>query len=126
MLLVPKDPGPSAPVPGRVRRHTQGVERSRNLDACAERGHTVFEALSDPTRLEILHSLQNGPTCVCELEASLGVGQSLLSYHLRVLREAGVVGTTRRGRRIDYRIRPTALGRARRALAAAFEGEEMA
>lgn len=63
-----------------------------------------FDALSDPARLAILEALGRGTRCVCELGPELGLAQNLLSYHLRVLREAGLVTGSRRGRRIEYRI----------------------
>jgi ArsR family transcriptional regulator len=81
------------------------VESSPDPDARAE----GFGALADPARLAVLRELRRGTTCVCELAPKLGMAQSLLSYHLRVLREAGLVGRTRHGRRIEYRILPAAL-----------------
>ena len=68
-----------------------------------------FSALGDPARLAILETLCDGGRCVCELVPELGMGQTLLSYHLRILREAGLVSGTRRGRRIEYTIRTTSL-----------------
>jgi ArsR family transcriptional regulator, arsenate/arsenite/antimonite-responsive transcriptional repressor len=68
-----------------------------------------FGALSDPARLAVLRALQRGTTCVCELAPGLGMAPNLLSYHLRILREAGLVEGIKRGRRIDYRVRPIAL-----------------
>jgi ArsR family transcriptional regulator len=69
----------------------------------------AFGALADPARLAILRALQGGTSCVCELAPRLDMAPNLLSYHLRVLREAGLVEGTRRGRRVDYRVRPVAL-----------------
>jgi ArsR family transcriptional regulator len=69
----------------------------------------AFGALADPARLAILRALRAGRTCVCELAPALGMAPNLLSYHLRVLREAGLVEGTRRGRRIEYRTRPLEL-----------------
>ncbi|HSJ50388.1 MAG TPA: metalloregulator ArsR/SmtB family transcription factor [Actinomycetota bacterium] len=69
----------------------------------------AFAALGDPARLAVLRELQSGTTCVCQLAPSLGMAPNLLSYHLRVLREAGLVEGARRGRRVDYRVRPLAL-----------------
>jgi ArsR family transcriptional regulator len=69
----------------------------------------AFAALADPARLAVLRALQRGTTCVCELAPSLGMAPNLLSYHLRILREAGLVQGTKRGRRVDYRVRPVAL-----------------
>src|SRR5690606_26846092 len=50
-----------------------------------------FHALSDETRLRIVDLLQRGERCVCELQDALGAAQSRLSFHLKVLREAGLV-----------------------------------
>lgn len=69
----------------------------------------AFDALADPARLAIVRRLRQGTTCVCELAPDLGMAPSLLSYHLRILREAGLVEGTKRGRRVDYRVRPIAL-----------------
>ncbi len=77
----------------------------------------VFGALAEPLRLSILRELRQRPLCVCELEPELGAAQSLLSYHLKVLRDAGLIEAARLGRRTEYRIRPAALRR----LAAAIE-----
>ncbi len=69
----------------------------------------AFGALGDPARLAVLRALQGGTTCVCELAPRLEMAPNLLSYHLRILREAGLVEGSRRGRRIEYRVRPVAL-----------------
>jgi ArsR family transcriptional regulator len=52
---------------------------------------TVLKALSDPIRLEILDLLMQGDSCNCELNEKLGLTSNLLSYHLRLLRQAGLV-----------------------------------
>jgi ArsR family transcriptional regulator len=64
----------------------------------------TFGALSDPIRLSILDQLNLDQRCVCELQETLEIAPNLLSYHLRVLREAGLVEATRRGRWVDYRL----------------------
>jgi ArsR family transcriptional regulator len=64
----------------------------------------TFAALSDPVRLTILDLLGAEPRCVCELQESIDIAPNLLSYHLRVLREAGLVEAARRGRWVDYRL----------------------
>jgi len=61
-----------------------------------------FSALGDPIRLRILRVLEEGLRCVCELQERIDVAPNLLSYHLKVLRQAGLVEATRRGRWIDY------------------------
>ena len=78
-----------------------------------------FGALSDPIRLDILARLSDGAErCVCELLADSGIAANLLSYHLAVLRRAGLVATRRRGRWVDYRLVPEAVEALRRAMPA--------
>ena len=69
----------------------------------------LFHALSDETRLSILEMLREGERCVCELQDELDAAQSRLSFHLRVLREAGLVMDRREGRWSYYSIVPEAL-----------------
>lgn len=64
----------------------------------------LFHALSDETRLAILALLRNGERCVCDLQQPLGAAQSRLSFHLKVLRDAGLVTDRRVGRWAYYRI----------------------
>ena len=66
----------------------------------------AFKALGEPTRLRILAHLQAGEACACKVQEALDVPANLLSHHLKVLREAGLVTGTRRGRWIDYRVVP--------------------
>jgi len=61
-------------------------------------------ALADPVRLAVIGLLAYGQHCVCDLQARVAVAPNLLSYHLRVLREAGLISSTRRGRWVDYRL----------------------
>ena len=61
-------------------------------------------ALSDETRLAILERLRGGEECVCNLTDALGSGQSRLSFHLKVLKDAGLVHDRRDGRWIHYSI----------------------
>lgn len=75
-----------------------------------------FAALADPTRLAVLRVLSGQPQCVCEVNEAVPVAANVLSYHLRVLREAGLVGATRRGRWVDYALAPEALERLRSAV----------
>ena len=51
----------------------------------------LFHALADRTRLEILEELKEGECCVCELTDTLQAGQSRLSFHLKVLKDAGLI-----------------------------------
>ena len=61
-------------------------------------------ALSDPTRLLILYALSEGPRNVNELTSELGVTQPTTSRHLKVLRDRGLVETTRQGTSINYEL----------------------
>ena len=69
-----------------------------------ERASAVFAALADPARLRILAVLADAGRCVCEIRSAVPIAANLLSYHLRVLREAGLIEGSRRGRWIDYRL----------------------
>ena len=73
------------------------------------RAAELFHALSDDTRLDIIEMLRDGERCVCELQAELDAAQSRLSFHLKVLKEAGLVADRREGRWSYYSIVPTAL-----------------
>lgn len=64
----------------------------------------LFHALSDPTRLLILERLGYGERCVCELTDALDAAQSRLSFHLKVLKEAGLVTDRREGRWMYYTV----------------------
>lgn len=68
-----------------------------------------FHALSDVTRLQILEMLSHRDRCVCELQQVLDVEQSRLSFHLKVLKEAGLIRDRREGRWIYYAIDPAHL-----------------
>ena len=67
-----------------------------------ERTTRLFGALSDETRLHILNLLRGSECCVCELTEAVGIGQSLLSFHLRTLKQAGLVADRRDGRWVHY------------------------
>jgi ArsR family transcriptional regulator, arsenate/arsenite/antimonite-responsive transcriptional repressor len=67
-----------------------------------ERAPRLFHALSDPTRLSILQRLRFGERCVCDLTDALEAAQSRLSFHLKVLKDAGLVTDRREGRWMYY------------------------
>ena len=58
----------------------------------------LFHALSDEARLEIIEILLDGEHCVCDLMTHIDAAQSRLSYHLKVLKDAGLVTDRREGR----------------------------
>lgn len=66
----------------------------------------VFQALSDETRLLILEQLKDGEQCVCDLTDAFKTGQSRLSFHLRVLKEAGLIFARPEGRWMYYSLNP--------------------
>ena len=68
-----------------------------------------FHALSDPTRLSILNRLRLSERCVCELTDALDASQSRLSFHLRVLKDAGLVNDRKEGRWMYYTLNAEAL-----------------
>jgi ArsR family transcriptional regulator len=69
----------------------------------------ICHALSDETRLAILERLRNGEQCVCNLADVLQSGQSRLSFHMKTLKDAGLVRDRREGRWIHYSLNPEAL-----------------
>jgi ArsR family transcriptional regulator len=88
----------SNPTPGAAM-----PEALSRLDVqCAEK----LKVLADPTRLSVMEILLDGPRQVGEINARLGLDQSLLSHHLKVLRDAGLVQTTRCGKGVRYELAP--------------------
>lgn len=74
-----------------------------------DRATQLFHALSDQTRLSILQRLRFGERCVCDLTDALDAAQSRLSFHLKVLKDAGLVSDRREGRWMYYTLDPDAL-----------------
>ena len=79
-------------------------------------GAALLAAVADPIRLQLLHVLVGQTRCVCDLQPEPAIPANLLSYHLKVLREAGLIEGTRRGRWIDYSLTEGALERLHAAL----------
>jgi len=78
----------------------------------------LLQALADPTRLAIVRQLSaESATCACDLTVCIDLAQPTVSHHLRVLREAGVVRSERRGTWIYYSLAPEAIERLRRIVA---------
>jgi ArsR family transcriptional regulator len=82
----------------------------------ALQGAELLAVAADPVRWTLLNRLAAGGSCVCNLQADVPIAANLLSYHLKVLREAGLVTASRRGRWIDYALAPGALDRLHAAL----------
>lgn len=68
-----------------------------------------FQAVAEETRLAIVRRLSGGESCVCDLQAELGAAQSRLSFHLRKLKDAGLLEDRKDGRWVYYRLVPGAL-----------------
>lgn len=78
-----------------------GKHRAKIAELC--------HALADETRLDILDQLKEGERCVCELTDALQAGQSRLSFHLKVLKDAGLIRDRPDGRWIYYAINADAV-----------------
>lgn len=65
---------------------------------------TIFKALSDETRLRIVKLLERGELCVCDIVAALDMVQPKVSFHLGVLKEAGLLKDRKQGRWSHYRL----------------------
>jgi ArsR family transcriptional regulator len=78
-----------------------GKNRAKTAELC--------HALADETRLDILDRLKEGERCVCELTEALQTGQSRLSFHLKVLKDAGLILDRPEGRWIYYAINADAV-----------------
>lgn len=81
------------------------------------RASRLFQALSDETRLRIVQMLSGGERCVCDLQEAVGAYQSRLSFHLKKLKDTGVVSDRREGRWVFYALRTEALEEMRAFLA---------
>jgi ArsR family transcriptional regulator len=90
----------SAPVIGSAPASGPGAQPLAADDARAQ-----LKALADPIRLQLIESLASGERCVCELTAELGLAQSKLSFHLKVLKQAGLLADRQSGRWVYYRLR---------------------
>ena len=63
-----------------------------------------FKTLSHPVRIEILHSLENGELCVCDLLEQIDIEQSNLSQHLGMMKKQGIIDSRKDGQKVIYRI----------------------
>lgn len=96
-----------------------GPETPPLLEAERTELATRFKALADPTRVAIVNSLSAADeVCVCNLTATFDLSQPTISHHLKILREAGLVESTRRGTWAYYRLVPEAIEALRGALGA--------
>jgi len=83
----------------------------------ADQARALLKALAEPIRLQVIESLSGGERCVCELTSELGLAQSKLSFHLKVLKQAGLITAREEGRWVYYTLRPEAIDNLRTWLA---------
>ena len=80
------------------------IQTPRNV----EQALSLFRALGDETRLRLIERLREGEQCVCDLTDDLGASQSRLSFHLKALKDAGLVTDRKDGRWVYYALNPEA------------------
>ena len=74
-----------------------------------DQARALLKALADPIRLQVVEALAGGERCVCELTEQLGLAQSKLSFHLKVLKDAGLLADRQSGRWVYYTLRAEAI-----------------
>jgi len=85
-----------------INRGVTHVDSTFSADFCSRR----LKALADPTRWAVMAQLLAGAKTVEEINTTLGIDSTLLSHHLRILREEGLVAGIREGKYIRYRLSP--------------------
>lgn len=70
----------------------------------AELKSEILEALAHPNRIRILESLRQGPRCNCEIAPELGLEQSNLSRHLKILVQVGILLSWKEGLRVNFKV----------------------
>ncbi len=80
---------------------------NQDANECA----SMLKVLADETRLSVVAQLMDGPKHVAEINSVLEIEQTLLSHHLRVLREAGLVTAERDGKQVEYALSKNVQGR---------------
>lgn len=87
---------------------TSGLAKKLQSDRTLEKTSSIFNALSDPKRLKILEIVTVRPVCVCVIKEMLGIPDSKLSYHLNVMKDAGLIRSKHDRKYLFYY--PTRLG----------------
>lgn len=86
-------------------------------DGALEQTATVFKALADPTRVRILKTISHmQQMCECNIVPAFGLSQPTISYHLKILREAGLITSERRGQWVWHQVNQRAVLKAVRSL----------
>ena len=95
-------------------------------EAGAQELAVLFKAVADPVRLRLLSLIachEGGESCVCDLTDAFDVTGPAVSYHLRILREAGLISSERRGTWVYYRVNPGVMARMSAVLVPALPAE---
>jgi len=71
-------------------------------DESIRRQSDILKALSDPARAKIVYELKGGDMCVCELMRDLGMSQTMVSHHLKILKYAGIISDKKAGKWVYY------------------------
>jgi ArsR family transcriptional regulator, arsenate/arsenite/antimonite-responsive transcriptional repressor len=92
-------------------------------EAGADELAALFKAVADPVRLRLLSLIachEGGESCVCDLLDAFDMTAPSVSYHLKILREAGLISSERRGTWVYYRVNPEVMARMSAVLAPSF------
>ena len=81
------------------------VKATRQRDALPpSQVHSLFKALADPIRMEVVTLLSSGESCVCDLMKETGLAQSRISFHLKTLKDSGLIRDRQSGRWVYYKL----------------------
>jgi ArsR family transcriptional regulator, arsenate/arsenite/antimonite-responsive transcriptional repressor len=107
-------------------RGTRCSPRVRLRDDRAERQSDDFRLLANPIRLQLLYLLleETGPVCVCDLTGALALKQPTVSHHLKLLKDAGIVDSEKRGVWSYWFVKRDALARLKRRVSESLEALE--
>ena len=84
--------------------HCSWTDELMSTGVANEKAIDSLKALAEPIRLKIIESLSTGEKCVCDLIQETGLAQSKISFHLKVLKEAGVITDRQSGRWVYYQL----------------------
>jgi DNA-binding transcriptional ArsR family regulator len=102
-IMSEKEPNFLAVDNEHVARIKESLVPERLIMAMSE----AFNVLSDPTRIRILLTLENGELCVCDIAALIGIPQPSVSHHLKALRQSGIIKFRKSGRMTLYSLKDT-------------------
>ena len=78
------------------------LEQLKNINS--EQFVGIMESLSDPIRINILELMMNGEICVCDIVKVTGLAQSKISYHIKILKDSGLISDRQKGRWVYYKL----------------------